>query len=130
MTDVPRFAVVGRVNKGKSSVVATLAEDDTVRIDAIYNPVRRANFTVAETRVGQRTDYDRLVLTVETNGTVRPDDAIAYAARILQDQDLVRRIPVASHVVAYAVRLARATRPGADDVLLFCGGTIPPLYQA
>ncbi|MGZ7066418.1 MAG: hypothetical protein ACXVI6_08685, partial [Candidatus Aminicenantales bacterium] len=41
---------------------------DVVRIDSIYNPVRRANFAVAETRVGQRTDYDRLTLTVETNG--------------------------------------------------------------
>jgi DNA-directed RNA polymerase subunit alpha len=42
---------------------------DVVRIDAIYNPVRRVNFSVAETRVGQRTDFDRLTLTVETNGT-------------------------------------------------------------
>ena len=41
---------------------------DLVRIDSIYNPVRRANFTVAETRVGQRTDYDRLAVSVETNG--------------------------------------------------------------
>ncbi|HEY6827471.1 MAG TPA: DNA-directed RNA polymerase subunit alpha, partial [Gemmatimonadaceae bacterium] len=46
---------------------------DLVRIDSIYNPVRRANFTVAETRVGQRTDYDRLTLTVETNGTISPE---------------------------------------------------------
>ena len=45
---------------------------DLVRIDSIYNPVRRANFAVAETRVGQRTDYDRLTLTVETNGTITP----------------------------------------------------------
>jgi len=46
-------------------------------VDSIYNPVRRANFTVAETRVGQRTDYDRLTLTVETNGTISPEDAVA-----------------------------------------------------
>ena len=57
---------------------------DLVRIDAIYNPVRRANFTVAETRVGQRTDYDRLTVTVETNGTITPEDAIAYAAALAQ----------------------------------------------
>ncbi|HET7425094.1 MAG TPA: DNA-directed RNA polymerase subunit alpha C-terminal domain-containing protein, partial [Gemmatimonadales bacterium] len=57
---------------------------DLVRIDAIYNPVRRANFTVAETRVGQRTDYDRLTVQVETNGTVTPEDAIAYAAALAQ----------------------------------------------
>ena len=57
---------------------------DLVRIDAIYNPVRRANFSVAETRVGQRTDYDRLTVSVETNGTITPEDAIAYAAALAQ----------------------------------------------
>ena len=57
---------------------------DLVRIDSIYNPVRRANFTVAETRVGQRTDYDRLTLTVETNGTITPEEAVSYAAALAQ----------------------------------------------
>lgn len=57
---------------------------DLVRIDAIYNPVRRVNFSVAETRVGQRTDYDRLTLTVETNGTVTPEEAVSYAAALAQ----------------------------------------------
>jgi DNA-directed RNA polymerase subunit alpha len=47
--------------------------------------VRRANFTVAETRVGQRTDYDRLTLNVETNGTLSPEDAVAYAAALAQE---------------------------------------------
>ena len=53
---------------------------DLVRVDAIYNPVLRANFAVEETRVGQRTDFDRLTLLVETNGSVTPEDAVAYAA--------------------------------------------------
>ncbi|MDQ3673221.1 MAG: DNA-directed RNA polymerase subunit alpha [Gemmatimonadota bacterium] len=57
---------------------------DVVRIDSIFNPVRRANFSVAETRVGQRTDYDRLTLTVETNGTVTPEEAVSYAAALAQ----------------------------------------------
>lgn len=57
---------------------------DVVRIDSIYNPVRRANFAVAETRVGQRTDYDRLTLTVETNGTITPEEAVSYAAALAQ----------------------------------------------
>src|SRR6185437_5614307 len=57
---------------------------DLVRIDSIYNPVRRVNFSVAETRVGQRTDYDRLVLTVETNGTITPEEAVSYAAALAQ----------------------------------------------
>jgi DNA-directed RNA polymerase subunit alpha len=79
------------VNKGRGYVEAeqhpidrTLPVD-VVRIDSIYNPVRRANFTVAETRVGQRTDYDRLTLTVETNGTISPEDAVAYAAALAQE---------------------------------------------
>lgn len=57
---------------------------DLVKIDAIHNPVRRANFSVAETRVGQRTDYDRLTLTVETNGTITPEEAVSYAAALAQ----------------------------------------------
>ena len=76
------------VNKGRGYVEAEMHPTDrslpvdVVRIDAIYNPVRRANFTVSETRVGQRTDYDRLAVMVETNGTISPEDAIAYAAAL------------------------------------------------
>ncbi len=79
------------VNKGRGYVEASRHSVDKsrpvdlVRIDAIYNPVRRANFTVAETRVGQRTDYDSLVLSVETDGTISPEDAVAYAAGLLQE---------------------------------------------
>jgi DNA-directed RNA polymerase subunit alpha len=76
------------VNKGRGYVEAEQhpvdrsMPVDTVRIDSLYSPVRRANFTVAETRVGQRTDYDRLTLTVETNGAINPEDAVAYAAAL------------------------------------------------
>ena len=79
------------VNKGRGYVESELHPADrsmpvdVVRIDAIYNPVRRANFTVAETRVGQRTDYDRLTVQVETNGTISPEDAVAYAAALAQE---------------------------------------------
>ncbi len=55
-------------------------------MDALYSPVRRVTFKVENARVGQITDYDKLSLQVETDGTVKPDDAVAYAARILQDQ--------------------------------------------
>src|SRR5829696_9068703 len=78
------------VNKGRGYVDADQhvvdrgLPVDLVRIDAIYNPVRRANFAVAETRVGQRTDYDRLTLTVETNGTISPEEAVSYAAALAQ----------------------------------------------
>lgn len=53
-----------------------------IRIDSQYNPVVRANFSVRETRVGQRTDFDRLEVDVETNGALDPGDAIAHAAEI------------------------------------------------
>jgi DNA-directed RNA polymerase subunit alpha len=78
------------VNKGRGYVEADQhpmdrgLPVDLVRIDSIYNPVRRANFSVAETRVGQRTDYDRLTLTVETNGTISPEEAVSYAAALAQ----------------------------------------------
>jgi len=79
------------VNKGRGFMLANAhpiprgAPVDLVRIDAIYNPVRRANFSVEETRVGQRTDFDRLTLHIETDGSIEPEDAVAYAA------DLVRK---------------------------------------
>jgi DNA-directed RNA polymerase subunit alpha len=78
------------VNKGRGYVEADqhpvdrAVPIDTIRIDSLYSPVRRANFTVAETRVGQRTDYDRLTITVETNGSISPEDAVAYAAALAQ----------------------------------------------
>jgi DNA-directed RNA polymerase subunit alpha len=78
------------VNKGRGYIEADQhiidrsLPVDVVRIDSIYNPVRRANFSVAETRVGQRTDYDRLTLTVETNGTISPEEAVSYAAALAQ----------------------------------------------
>ena len=58
----------------------------TIPIDAVFSPVSKVNFNVTNARVGQRTDYDRLVLEVTTDGSVRPEDAVAYAARILQEQ--------------------------------------------
>jgi DNA-directed RNA polymerase subunit alpha len=57
-----------------------------VPIDAIFSPITKVNFTVTNARVGQRTDYDRLVLEVHTDGSVRPEDAVAYAAKIFQQQ--------------------------------------------
>ena len=55
-------------------------------IDAIFAPVRRVAYSVADARVGQDTDFDKLVLEVWTNGAVRPDDAVAYSAKILKEQ--------------------------------------------
>ncbi len=57
-----------------------------IPVDAIYSPVRRVAYRVEPTRVGQKTDYDKLILTVETDGTLAPEDAVGVAARILQEQ--------------------------------------------
>jgi DNA-directed RNA polymerase subunit alpha len=57
-----------------------------IPVDAIYSPVRKVSYKVENTRVGQVTDYDKLSMTVETNGAVKPEDAVALAARILQEQ--------------------------------------------
>ncbi|MDA1081105.1 MAG: DNA-directed RNA polymerase subunit alpha [Gemmatimonadetes bacterium] len=78
------------VNKGRGYVEAEQHPSDRslpvdlVRVDSLYSPVRRVNFSVSETRVGQRTDYDRLVMTVETNGTLTPEEAVSYAAALAQ----------------------------------------------
>ncbi len=58
----------------------------TVPIDALFSPIKKVNFTVSNARVGQVTDYDKLVLEISTNGSVKPDDALAYAAKIVKDQ--------------------------------------------
>jgi DNA-directed RNA polymerase subunit alpha len=57
-----------------------------IPVDSIYSPVRRVSYKIENTREGQILDYDKLIMTVETNGSMSPEDAVAYAARILQDQ--------------------------------------------
>ncbi len=78
-----------RTGKGYVPAVLNKSEDapiGLIAIDAIYSPVRKVAYRVENARVGQQTDYDKLTLQVETNGAVSPDDAVALAARILQDQ--------------------------------------------
>ncbi len=78
------------VDKGRGFVLADQhpipkgSPVDLVRIDSIYNPVRRANFSVEETRVGQRTDFDRLTLRVQTDGSIEPREAVRYAAELVR----------------------------------------------
>ncbi len=79
------------VDSGKGYIPASqLKHDDApigyIAVDAIFSPVLKVSFKVDNTRVGQRTDFDKLILDVETNGSVKPEDAVALAARILQEQ--------------------------------------------
>jgi len=79
------------VKRGRGYVAAEHNKDEgdpvgTIPLDAIFSPVLKVNFNVTNARVGQRTDYDRLVMEIWTDGSVKPEDALAFAARILQDQ--------------------------------------------
>ena len=57
-----------------------------IPVDSVFSPIRKVTYEVEDTRVGQITDYDKLTLTLQTNGVISPEDAVAFAARILQDQ--------------------------------------------
>jgi DNA-directed RNA polymerase subunit alpha len=79
------------VNTGKGYVPAerNRAEDSPIGlipVDSLYSPVRKVSYRVENTREGQILDYDKLTMTIETDGSTTPDDALAFAARILQDQ--------------------------------------------
>jgi len=79
------------VETGKGYVAAAMnrpadAPIGLIPVDSIFSPVRKVSYKVENSRVGQVTDYDKLSMVLETNGTVTPDDAVALAARILQDQ--------------------------------------------
>jgi len=79
------------VETGKGYVSAEVAEDENkligeIKIDAMFSPVKKTSYRIENSRVGQVTDYDKLILEVETNGAISPDDAVALAARVLQDQ--------------------------------------------
>ena len=79
------------VNTGKGYVSADRNRPEDapiglIPVDSLYSPVKRVSYRVENTREGQILDYDNLIMTVETDGSVTPDDSVAYAARILQDQ--------------------------------------------
>ena len=78
-----------KVGKGYSLSEANKDEDapvGTIPIDAVFSPIKKVNYLVGNARVGQRTDYDKLTLEVWTDGSVLPEDAVAYAAKILKEQ--------------------------------------------
>jgi DNA-directed RNA polymerase subunit alpha len=86
-----KFSAELTINVGRGYVPADRNKTPTMNIgttpiDALYSPIRKVNYTVTNARVGQITDYDKLTLEVWTNGAERPQDAVAYAAKILKDQ--------------------------------------------
>jgi DNA-directed RNA polymerase subunit alpha len=98
----PKHHIAGLSGKGKLNMSMTvkfgkgysLAESNkdeespsgTIPIDAVYSPIKRVNYVVGNARVGQRTDYDKLTMEIWTDGSIMPEDALAYAAKILKEQ--------------------------------------------
>lgn len=74
-----RGYVPAELNKGNTDVIGVIP------IDALFSPIQKVNIQIADTRVGQRTDYDKLILEIWTDGSIKPDDALACAAKILKD---------------------------------------------
>ena len=80
-----------KVNVGKGYSLAESNKDEeaptgTIPIDAVFSPIRRVNYSVGNARVGQRTDYDKLTMEVWTDGSILPEDAVAFSAKILKEQ--------------------------------------------
>lgn len=85
-----RFKAEITVKTGKGYLTSDFVKETlpigVIPIDAVFSPVKKVSFTVSDTRVGQRSDYNKLLLEVTTNGAVTSEDALAYAAKILKDQ--------------------------------------------
>ena len=85
-----RFTIEMTVKKGRGYVPSEKNKEPdmpigVIPVDSIFSPIQRVNYWVESARVGQETDYDKLIMEVLTDGSVRPDDAVAYAAKILKD---------------------------------------------
>ena len=85
-----RFYMELVIDKGRGYVPAEKNKQPgqpigIIPVDSIYTPVRRVNYTVENTRVGQITDYDKLTLEVWTNGSLKPDEAISLGAKIMSE---------------------------------------------
>jgi DNA-directed RNA polymerase subunit alpha len=79
------------VKVGKGYALAAANEDEeapvgTIPIDSVFSPIRNVKYVVGNARVGQKTDYDKLTLEVWTDGSILPEDSVAYAAKILKEQ--------------------------------------------
>ena len=84
-----KMTMVVKAGKGYSLAEANKDEEapiGTIPIDAVFSPVKRVNYVVGNARVGQRTDYDKLTLEVWTDGSVAPEDAVAFSSKILKEQ--------------------------------------------
>jgi DNA-directed RNA polymerase subunit alpha len=91
LTEPTRVQIQMKVEVGKGYSLAESNKDEdasvgTIPIDAVFSPIKRVNYVVGTSRVGQKTDYDKLTLEVWTDGSILPEDAVAYAAKIFKEQ--------------------------------------------
>ncbi len=86
---VLKMSMTVQIGKGYSLAENNKDEDapaGTIPIDAVFSPIKRVNYVVGNARVGQRTDYDKLTMEIWTDGSILPENAVAYAAKILKEQ--------------------------------------------
>ncbi len=109
-----------KVEKGRGYVAATARRSEhdnraigSILLDASYSPVRRVSYAVESARVEQRTDLDRLVMDIETNGAIEPEEAVRYAARVLVDQ-----LSVFADLQGTPMQAEEAKAPQIDPILL------------
>ncbi len=86
---VLKMSMTVKVGKGYSLAESNKDEEapaGTIPIDAVFSPIKRVNYVVGNARLGQRTDYDKLTMEVWTDGSIKPEDAVAYGAKIVKEQ--------------------------------------------
>ncbi len=117
--DSGRGYVVAEQNKRADAPVGTIF------VDALFSPVIKVNFEVENTRVGQRTDYDRLIMEITTDGSLTPEDALSYGSKILKDHlqmfiHMDEEIPIAEEKVEdeETVRIRQLLKTRVDELEL------------
>lgn len=87
-----KMSMTAKIGKGYSLAEVNIDPDapvGTIPVDSVFSPIKRVSYVVGNARVGQKTDYDKLTMEVWTDGSVKPEDAVAYAAKILKEQMLI-----------------------------------------
>jgi len=125
-----QFKLELRVGRGRGYVPAEenkLPDQPigTIPIDAIFCPIKKVSYNVENTRVGQRTDYEKLTIEIETNGSITPDDALTYAGKILKDHiqlfinfDIEPEEEEISEVDEEVLRIRRLLKMSVDELEL------------
>lgn len=97
----------------------------TIPIDAIFTPIRQVSYKVDNTRVGQRTDYEKLIIEIDTDGSITPDDALTYAGKILKDHiqlfinfDIEQEEEVETEVDEEVLRIRKLLKMSVDELEL------------